>query len=108
MRRFHPNPGMERALASTPEMRRHLERVVDIGAEEVRRRAPVASGALRESINGEVVLTPDGYEGQVKAGDRKAWYYWIVEVRQTPYFRSGVQAALSRFGGRLTSGRNVE
>ena len=106
MRRFHPNPGMERALASTPEMRRYLERVVDTGAEEVRRRAPVASGALRESINSDVVMTPDGYEGQVKAGDRKAFYWWIVEMRQTPYFRSGVQAALARVGGKLTGGRN--
>jgi HK97 gp10 family phage protein len=107
-RRFVPNPGMERALASTQDMRIYLKRVAEAGAEEAKQRAPVDSGALRDSIKGDVEMGPQGYEAKVSAGDRKAFYWGMVEFGTSkkgarPYLRPGVQAMLSRFGGRFTS-----
>jgi HK97 gp10 family phage protein len=78
------------------------------GHEEAKQRAPVDSGALRDSIKGDVEMGPQGYEAKVSAGDRKAFYWGMVEFGTSkkgarPYLRPGVQAMLSRFGGRFTS-----
>jgi HK97 gp10 family phage protein len=103
---FHPNPGMERALAATPEMKRYLDQIADEAAEEVRRRVPVDSGTLRDSIEATVERTPEGYVAKVTVGNRKAFYWGMVEFGTSrlgarPYFRPGIQALLSRFGGRF-------
>jgi HK97 gp10 family phage protein len=102
---------MEQALASTPEMRRYMEKIAEDAAEDVRRRAPYDSGALQESVKGSVELTSSGYVAKVTVGGREAWYWLFPEfgtsrVPARPYLRPGVQATLSRYGGRFRGDRS--
>ena len=103
--RFTPRPGATRELARSQEMGAFLGAVADAAAGETERRLPYPRllGGVR--VDGTTDLTGDGYEGQVviTGPGWHLWEYGTVNHGARPAIRPGVQAVLSRVGGRWRS-----
>jgi len=101
--RFTKNRGFDRDVSSEAEMRRFLGRVADDAAAEVERRAPRWIKRAGARIQGEVVTSSSGLEAEVQV-DSPFWHlpeFGSVNNAPTPYLRPGVQATLSKYGGRM-------
>lgn len=76
---------VERAIATGPELRDYLTDLTNDIADDARPDAPVSQGAghargqhARQTIQGEVIATPDGWEGRV-GWTRPAYYLYMHE-----------------------------
>lgn len=65
---YRPNPDFDAAFAHSEEARAYAERKAAEGRDFAQSIAPVASGEYRDSIEADVVETPDGWVGRVIAG----------------------------------------
>ena len=65
---YIPNPDFPRAFAHSEEAKDYAFRKAQEGAALARERAPVATGAYRDSIEADVVEEDDGWKGRVVAG----------------------------------------
>lgn len=105
--KFTPARDLERQVANNPKVSLLMSRVASDAALNARRLAPKDTGALRNSIKSE--NRPDGMYvvvGAKVARGSGAWYWKFVEYGTSqhpprPFFRPGVQAALTKRGGRL-------
>jgi hypothetical protein len=100
--KFKPNPNAARELARSAEMGRYLENVAEDMADEVDRRAPNWIKRAGAEFVGSSSQTTDGQEGRVVVRS-SFWHLPEFGSRNNaprPYLRPGVQAILSRVGGR--------
>ena len=100
--RFTPRPGATRELASSREMGAFLGAVADAAAGEAQRRLPYPRILGGITISGTTDLTADGYEGLVVIKG-PGWHLHEYGTRNhgaRPAIRPGVQAAITRAGGR--------
>lgn len=101
--KFVPNRNFNKEAANTPEMRRFLEKVAIEAAAEVERRAPKMVKHKGSSIVGRLAERQGYAIGQVIV--RSHWWHWreygTSRMAPRPYIRPGVQAVISRYGGRL-------
>lgn len=103
--KFIPNRNFDREAANTPEMRRFLEKVAVEAAKEVERLAPKMVKHRGSKIEGRLAER-NGYAiGQVRV--KSSFWHWFEygssKIAPRPYIRPGVQAAISRYGGRFGS-----
>lgn len=108
--KFTPNPNFAREIAREAAMGAFLKSVADDAASQVRPLVPVDDGTLRDSVTSDVEMTRDGFQGVVKVGGRKAFYWHWIEFGTSregarPFLRPGVQSAIGRLGGRLGESR---
>lgn len=101
---FTPRRGAARDIASGPKMAAYMGAVADAGAAEVERRA---SSIVTKSgtIEGDVEKGKQGWEAVVRV---RSSFWHFPEIGHArfpprPYLRPGVQAVLSRVGGRWRS-----
>lgn len=71
--------------------------------EEVKRRAPVDSGALRNSIRTTSRARRGQVSASVKIGNREAWYAHLVEFGTRPHVIKSKPGRAMQFGGRITA-----
>lgn len=69
---YIPNPSLAEEAKRSTAIRDILEADSEAAADSYRELVPVAEGDLRDSIYSRVVLTPEGYVGEVGATDWKA------------------------------------
>lgn len=103
--RFTPNRRAAVEIAAGPKMAAYLERVAEAAAAEVDRRASSIVKHRGSLISGGVTRTAAGAEGRVTV---KSPFWHLPEHGSSrfpprPYIRPGVQAVLSRVGGRWKS-----
>lgn len=104
---FTPNPFFERELRREQKMAAFLGDIADEGASEVQRRLPYPRILGGLDVSGRVVSGRDGFEGEVRVKG-SGWHLWEFGTSNhgaRPAIRPGVQAALSRRGGRLGESR---
>lgn len=77
-----------------PEARRAVEGAADAGAAAARQFAPVASGAYRDSIHGELDIRTGKPVGVVVADDFKA--NWIERGARSPTYTTPARHPLQR------------
>lgn len=102
---FIPNPAASAQLARSPQMSQFLKKIADDAAVEVERRAPSIVKHRGSRIAGEVRQTVAGAEGIVLV-DSPFWHFAEIghsRYPARPYIRPGVQAVLSKYGGRWKS-----
>lgn len=83
------NSALPMELAHGPEIHEMLRRAVDALASDMRAHAPVRTGAGRNSIEGEVLMTPEGWVG-VASWDAKHFYMGIQD-RRKPFAEPALQ-----------------
>lgn len=103
--RFTPNRRAAVEIARDPKMAAYLDRVAEAAAVEVDRRAPSIVKHRGSDISGGVTSTAAGAEGRVTVLS-PFWHFaefGHAKFPPRPYIRPGVQAVLSRVGGRWKS-----
>lgn len=96
------NRGAVNDLARSADMNRYMKNIAEEGAKEVERRAPRIVKQSGSRIFGTTNTTVSGVEGRVVV---KSPFWHFPEFGHSryaprPYLRPGVQALLSRIGGR--------
>ena len=71
--------------------------------DEVKQRAPVDSGALRNSIRITSRARGGRVSASVKVGNREAWYAHLVEFGTRPHVIKSQPGRAMRFGGTTTA-----
>lgn len=104
---FVPNRRADRELAMGAPMRAYLEAVAGDAASNVDRRAPRWIKRSHGRFDGVSVLTRLGHEGRVVVHS-PFWHLaeyasGATRTSPTPFIRPGVQATISRVGGRWKS-----
>lgn len=98
---------LEATVRRSGPVREGLDASVAIGAQEARRIALSEAhddGTYERSIVGVVVETPQGPEGRLRAGGRRAFYAHIIEWGGA---RRPARAILRRGAARIPGGRPV-
>lgn len=102
--RFEPNRQAARDLARAADMGHALGRIAGEAADEIERRLPHPDilGGIR--VEADTDTTGDGVEGVVRVigPGWHLWEYGTVNHRPQPAIRPGMQATISRHGGRWT------
>lgn len=96
MTRFTPDPGFEAALLRSSGFRDVLEDLVEDAADVAADLAPFETGALADSVYGDVALTEHGWTGRVGATDFKAGWFeeGAVGVTPHPFLRPAVEQTI--------------
>ncbi len=100
--RFTPRRGAGRELARSAEMGRYLGGVANAAASAAESRLPYPEILGGVTIQGDVRQGSQGQEGVVVISG-PGWHLWefgTVNHGARPAVRPGVQAAISRAGGR--------
>lgn len=71
--------------------------------DEVRQRAPVASGDLKKSVRVTSRVQKGRVSASVKVGNTKAWYAHFVEFGTRPHVIKAKPGRAMRFGGTTTA-----
>jgi HK97 gp10 family phage protein len=71
--------------------------------EDVKRRAPVDSGALRNSVRTTSRARKGQVSASVKVGNREAWYAHLIEFGTRPHVIKAKPGRAMQFGGRITA-----
>ena len=95
---YKPNADFDKAFAHSEEARDYALRKAREAAQYARERAPVATGAYRDSIEADVVEEDDGWKGRVVA-DVPYAVYLEFGSSDTPAF-----ATLRRAGEAIERG----
>lgn len=103
--RFDLNRSARRDLTQHPDMGRALGKIADEAASEVERRLPYPRILGGVTVEGDTDRTSDAYEGVVRIAGHgwHLWEYGTVNHGSKPAIRPGVQATITRYGGRWTS-----
>lgn len=102
--RYRANPRAARQLAESVQMRTYMQSAATTGGREVAQRAPHVEGPPIDG-KGEVRMGSHGWEAVVIA-ESPIWHlpeFGGGHFPSRPYLRPGVQALLSRLGGRWKS-----
>lgn len=95
--KFIPNPGFEKLLLRSREVREVVGVLAEDVAESYRGDVPVDSGDLQESIFSDVAVTEDGVRGRVGA---KAPHAGLVEFGTFEHPPDGsLRRAVDKLGG---------
>ncbi len=99
---FKYNHAVETAIRRSTQMREVLAVKSDAGAEAARAAAPVRTGAYRDSIHGDVVMSVDGFRGRIIADDWKAGFVEWGTIHNAAHhpLQRGARAVGLRFQGR--------
>lgn len=81
---FVPNPRFEAELLRSTFVKELTEAVAEEAAQRYRDSVPVDEGDLKDSVFGDVALTPDGFQGRVGATDWKAGLVEFGTSRRSP------------------------
>jgi hypothetical protein len=102
---FTPRRDINKIVGSMPEMKTYIGNVAEEAAREVESRLPHPRILGGIKVTSETKMGADGWEGEVRvAGHGWHLYEWgSVNNGPKPALRPGVQAVLSRFGGRFKS-----
>jgi hypothetical protein len=87
--RVTPNPALRLELSHSAALHEYLSRETDALAADMRDHAPVRTGAGRQSIGGQVLMTPEGWVG-VASWD-VAHYYMGFQDRRKPFAEPALQ-----------------
>lgn len=101
------NPNFAREVMRDGQMRSYLAAVASEAASEVKSRLPYPEILGGLEVSDDVKNGPGGWEGEVRVKG-SGWHLWefgTVNHGARPAIRPGVQAALSRYGGRLGMSR---
>lgn len=97
-------------IAGGEGMRAHMQNLADDAAAEIERRAPSMVKTARSRVYGRVVKAGDGWSAEAVV--KSAVWHWPEYGTAgrhfrtpEPYIRPGVQAVLSRSGGRFSTTR---
>jgi hypothetical protein len=102
--RFTPNPRAKQQLLGELGMKALVSEVASDAASRAARHAPRNTGRLAASIDSSVEKDGGEWVGVTFVGE---WYGKLWEFghrgRSQPFLRPGMQAALTRYGGRFKS-----
>ncbi len=105
---FRRNPRFEQEVANEAPMRRFLGGVAKEAASEVESRLPYPNILGGIKVDSDSQVGDDGWEGivNVRGHGYHLWEWGTSQHGARPAIRPGIQAALSRHGGKLGESRN--
>jgi len=95
--RFKYRKAVESEVRASKGMRHALQRAVGLGVADAKRRAPVDERDYQNGIEGDIVATPFGLAGRIRASDWKSSMieYGTGEPAPTPAFAPIRKAAIA-------------